>query len=588
MPASSAPGPPRPRPNWSDFTLALKAGRNALLGIGLFSAFLNILALTGALFMLQIYDRVLPSGSVPTLVALSLLAAILFAFYGLLDFVRGRVLVRLGAWFDAAISPKVYRAIVRLPMSRIPDSSKIEPLRDLDAVRSFLSGPAPAALFDLPWVPLYLGVIYLFHPLLALLALAGMLVLFCVMLATELLTRSATAAVNACATARQRLSETSRRNAEALTALGMVSHFALRWDAANDLYMASQQRVSDLAGGLGSLARALRMLLQSAVLGWGAYLVICQEASAGLIIAASILTGRALAPLDLAIPNWRSWTAARQAWKRLAKLLQVLPDPASVMPLKSPHQQLAVERVSAMPPGSTRLVIKDACFTVQKGQALGIIGASASGKSSLARLLVGAWTPAAGKVRLDGAALDQWSPQALGRHIGYLPQTVELLPGTVAENIARFQPDADPEDISRAADAAGVHELIVNLPEGYQTAIGEQGAGLSAGQQQRIALARALYDDPFLVVLDEPNSNLDAEGEAALTQAIIGVRDRGGIAVVIAHHPSALASVDTVLVLGQGRIKDFGPKDRILSRVLRPAATHPPLKVVTEATGVVP
>lgn len=588
MPASSAPGPPRPRPNWSDFTLALKAGRNALLGIGLFSAFLNILALTGALFMLQIYDRVLPSGSVPTLVALSLLAAILFAFYGLLDFVRGRVLVRLGAWFDAAISPKVYRAIVRLPMSRIPDSSKIEPLRDLDAVRSFLSGPAPAALFDLPWVPLYLGVIYLFHPLLALLALAGMLVLFCVMLATELLTRSATAAVNACATARQRLSETSRRNAEALTALGMVSHFALRWDAANDLYMASQQRVSDLAGGLGSLARALRMLLQSAVLGWGAYLVICQEASAGLIIAASILTGRALAPLDLAIPNWRSWTAARQAWKRLAKLLQVLPDPASVMPLKSPHQQLAVERVSAMPPGSTRLVIKDACFTIQKGQALGIIGASASGKSSLARLLVGAWTPAAGKVRLDGAALDQWSPQALGRHIGYLPQTVELLPGTVAENIARFQPDADPEDISRAADAAGVHELIVNLPEGYQTAIGEQGAGLSAGQQQRIALARALYDDPFLVVLDEPNSNLDAEGEAALTQAIIGVRDRGGIAVVIAHHPSALASVDTVLVLGQGRIKDFGPKDRILSRVLRPAATHPPLKVVTEATGVVP
>lgn len=588
MPASSAPGPPRPRPNWSDFTLALKAGRNALLGIGLFSAFLNILALTGALFMLQIYDRVLPSGSVPTLVALSLLAAILFAFYGLLDFVRGRVLVRLGAWFDAAISPKVYRAIVRLPMSRIPDSSKIEPLRDLDAVRSFLSGPAPAALFDLPWVPLYLGVIYLFHPLLALLALAGMLVLFCVMLATELLTRSATAAVNACATARQRLSETSRRNAEALTALGMVSHFALRWDAANDLYMASQQRVSDLAGGLGSLARALRMLLQSAVLGWGAYLVICQEASAGLIIAASILTGRALAPLDLAIPNWRSWTAARQAWKRLAKLLQVLPDPASVMPLKSPHQQLAVERVSAMPPGSTRLVIKDACFTIQKGQALGIIGASASGKSSLARLLVGAWPPTAGKVRLDGAALDQWSPQALGRHIGYLPQTVELLPGTVAENIARFQPDADPEDISRAADAAGVHELIVNLPEGYQTAIGEQGAGLSAGQQQRIALARALYDDPFLVVLDEPNSNLDAEGEAALTQAIIGVRDRGGIAVVIAHHPSALASVDTVLVLGQGRIKDFGPKDRILSRVLRPAATHPPLKVVTEATGVVP
>jgi PrtD family type I secretion system ABC transporter len=412
------------------------------------------------------------------------------------------------------------------------------------------------------------------------------MVLVVVMLATELLTRAATASASTHAAERQRLAETSRRNAEALTALGMVSQYGDRWGATNDHYMASQQRASDVAGGLGSLARTLRMVLQSAVLALGAYLVIRQEATAGLIIAASILTGRALAPLDLAIPNWKTWTAARQSWKRLSKLLEALPDPDDVLPLRSPHQQLTVEAASVTPPGSTRLVVQDATFALNTGQALGIIGPSASGKSSLARLLVGVWTPVSGKIRLDGAALEQWSPAARGRHIGYLPQTVELLPGTVSENIGRFQPEADPEDVIRAAEAADVHDLIVSLPDGYQTVIGEQGAGLSAGQQQRVALARALYDDPFLVVLDEPNSNLDADGEAALTRAIFGVRQRGGIAIVIAHRPSALAGVDSLLVMGSGRIKAFGPKEEILSKVQRPAvAAPPPLKVVADTTG---
>jgi len=288
----------------------------------------------------------------------------------------------------------------------------------------------------------------------------------------------------------------------------------------------------------------------------------------------------------MAIPNWKGWTAARQSWKTLSQTLQIVRESSSVLPLRRPTEQVTTVMASVAPPGTTKPVIQDASFTLNKGQGLGIIGPSASGKSSLARLLVGVWQPMRGKIQLDGAALDQWSPEALGRHIGYLPQAVELLPGTVTENIARFDPEIDPEVVIRAAEAAGVHDLIVSLPEGYQTVIGEQGAGLSAGQQQRIALARALYGDPFLVVLDEPNSNLDTEGQAALAQAILGVRRRGGIAVVITHLSSALATLDTVLVMGKGRIQAFGPKAEILPKVLRPTvAAPPPLKVVGDTMG---
>lgn len=560
--------------------------RLALIGIGLISAVINLLALTGALFMLQIYDRVLPSGSVPTLVALSLLVTGLFGFYALLDFIRSRVLVRLGAWLDAELSPRAYQAIVRAPLSATTSTSKIEPLRDLDSVRTFVTGPAPGVLFDLPWVPFYLGVIYLFHPLLALLAFAGMIVLVLVMLATELLTRTATETASMYAYERQRLAEASRRNAEPLTALGMSGRYGARWSSANERYMASQQRVSDVASGLGALARSLRMLLQSAVLALGAFLVVNQEATAGVIIAASILTGRALAPLDAAIPNWKNWAAARQSWKRLSRLLGALPEREEQLPLRRPKQQLTMESASVIPPGAPKAVVQDASLSLSKGQGLGIIGPSASGKSSLARLLVGVWAPARGSVQLDSASLDQWPAEELGRHIGYVPQSVELLPGTVGENISRFDPEPNPDAIHRAAEAAGVHDLIVGLVEGYQTPIGSNGSGLSAGQQQRIALARALYGEPFLVVLDEPNSNLDAEGEAALTRAILGVRERGGIAVVIAHHPSALAGVDTLLVMGQGRVRAFGPKKEILPKVLRPAGTPAPLKVMGESTEV--
>jgi len=332
----------------------------------------------------------------------------------------------------------------------------------------------------------------------------------------------------------------------------------------------------------------LRLMLQSAVLAVGAYLVIHQEATAGIIIAGSILSARALAPVDLTIAHWKGFVAARQSWHRLNALLSVMPVRTMPMALQAPVQRLTAESVSASPPGIQKIVVQDIGFRLEAGQGLGIIGPSGSGKSSLARLLVGVWQPARGKIRLDGAALDQWSPDALGRHIGYLPQDVELLAGTVAQNIARFEPDADPAAVLAAAKAVGVHELIVGLPAGYGTAIGEQGSALSAGQAQRIALARAVYRNPFLVVLDEPNSHLDSEGDEALTRAILGVRERNGIVIVIAHRPSAIAGVDYVLVMNQGRAQALGPKNEVLSKVLqRPDSVPRPLKVVAdnESTG---
>jgi ATP-binding cassette subfamily C protein len=330
------------------------------------------------------------------------------------------------------------------------------------------------------------------------------------------------------------------------------------------------------------------MMIQSGVLAVGAWLVINQQASAGIIIAGSILSARALAPVDLAIANWKGFQAARQAWARLNRLLSIFPAQKELMPLQAPVANLSVENVSAAPPGVQKLVVQDVSFVLQAGNGLGIIGPSASGKSSLSRLLVGLWQPVRGHVRMDGAALDQWMPEALGRHIGYLPQNVELLAGSVAQNISRFEHDADPEAIVKAAKTAGVHDLIVKLPEGYETAVGEQGSALSAGQAQRIALARALYRDPFLVVLDEPNSNLDYEGDEALARAVMSVRKRGGIAVIVAHRPSALEAVDLLCVMSQGRMQHpVGPKDAVLAKVLQRPAQPRPLKVVPE-TGEAP
>jgi len=572
----------------SSVAAGLAACKGAFIAVGALTGVINVLMLTGSLFMLQVYDRVLPSRSVPTLLALGAMAAALFAFQGFLDMCRGRILVRIGSFLNENLNERIYDALARVPLKIQGKADGIQPVRDLDQIQGFLSGLGPTALFDMPWMPLYLGICFVFHPWIGITALAGALVLVSLTLWTEALTRApakATAEANA---RRLGLAEVTRRNAEVLQAMGMRGHLAAAWSDANERYRGSSVRTADVAGGLGAASRVLRMMLQSTVLAVGAYLAINQEATAGIIIASSILVSRALAPVELAIANWKGFVAARQSRGRLTDLLKMMEQSTPGTRLPPPTKSLAVEALNIAPPGQTKIVVNDASFALQSGQGLGIIGPSASGKSSLARGLVGVWTPARGKVRLDGAALEQWSSEGLGPHIGYLPQDVELFEGTVAENIARFSPDFDSDAVIEAARAAGVHELIVRLQDGYDARVGEGGVAVSAGQRQRIALARALYGNPFLVVLDEPNSNLDAEGDEALTRAILGARARGAIVIVIAHRPSALLGVDLILAMANGRVQAFGPKEEVLQKVLERSKSHlrsVKLATETEATS---
>lgn len=543
------------------------------------SGVVNVLALTGSFFMLQVYDRVIPGRSVPTLVGLAVFAGTLFVFQGVLELIRSRLLVRIGMALDARLSGQVYAALMRLPLRTKLAGDGLQSLRDLDQVRSFMSSAGPTALFDLPWMPLYLAICFLFHFWIGMTALAGVVVLFSLTLLAEIRTREPARKANSQAAARNTLAEATRRNVEVLQAMGFGSRIAERWSGINADYLDTNATASDLAGTLGTISKILRMMLQSGILAIGAYLVIHQEATGGIMIASSIMMSRALAPIELAIAHWRGFVTARQAWTRLTQLLVLLPETAISVSLPAPRSALSVENISVTPPGERRMVVQDATFALERGVGLGIVGPSASGKSSLVRAIAGIWLPVRGTVRLDGATLDQWSPEELGNHVGYLPQDVQLFDGTIAENIARFEPQAPSDKILAAARAAGVHDLVIHLPEGYETRIGEAGSALSAGQRQRVALARALYGDPFLVILDEPNSNLDAEGEAALTEAIQSVRARGGVAIVVAHRPSALASLDQVLVMANARIVAFGPKNEILNKITRSAGV--PLKVVS-------
>jgi ATP-binding cassette, subfamily C, bacterial PrsD len=570
----------------------LKACRGAFLGVALLSGLINLLYLSGSIFMMEVYDRVLPSRSLPTLVGLSLIIVVLYLFQGLFDAVRGRILARVGAAVDEDLSQAVFQSQLAAPLKSRPEGDGQQPLRDLDQIRAFLAGGGPSALFDLPWMPLYLAICFAFHPYIGLVALAGGLVLITLTLLTEMLTRGSTKAAVGAAVQRNTIAEGARRNAEVVHALGMAGRIGTRWGEANAQYLAHQQRTSDVAGGFGAMSKVLRMLLQSAVLAVGAYLVIEGEATGGIMIAASILTSRALAPVELAIANWKGFVTARQGWRRLQEQLDRTAPAAAPLALPAPRALLALDAAGTGAPGSQRFAVQDVSFELKAGAGLGIIGPSASGKSSLARMLVGVWPTWRGKVRLDAAALEQWPAEERGRHIGYLPQDVELFAGTVAQNIARFEAQPDPQAVIAAAQAANVHEMILHLPDGYETQVGEAGAALSGGQRQRLGLARALYGTPFLVVLDEPNSNLDSEGEQALGAAILGVRARGGIVIVIAHRPSALAGVDQVLVMAEGRVQSFGPKDEVLSKVLRPVPAPEPrlpsatsLKVV-EGLGV--
>ncbi|KAA0072984.1 type I secretion system permease/ATPase [Tardiphaga sp. P9-11] len=561
----------------SEFAGFLSSCRQIFWAMAIFSGVSNILMLTGSFFMLQVYDRVLPSRSVPTLIALLALAILLYLFQSGLDLIRTRISARMGRHLDETLGGRVFDAVIRLPLKTRGDGDGLQPVRDLDQVRSFLASGGPSALFDIPWMPVYLGICFLFHFWIGVTALVGALVLVAITMLTEIRSQGPAKASAQFAVVRNSVATEGRRNAEALHAMGMRRLAAARWHEANRKYLAANEAASDVASGLGGASKAFRAILQSGVLAVGAYLVINQESTAGIIIAGSILTSRALAPVELAIANWKGFVSARQSRQRLEQLLTLLPKEEEPLALPSPVEAIAMENVYVNAPASDRVVLHDVSFNLRKGEGLGIIGPSGSGKSSLVRALVGVWPQMRGRITLDNAALGQWSSEALGKHIGYLPQDVELFDGSIAVNIARFDPNANPKAVLAAARAAGAHDLILSFPDGYGTKIGEGGMALSAGQRQRIGLARAFYGDPFLVVLDEPTSNLDADGEAALTEAILTVRRRNGIVVVIAHRPKALDGVDHVLVIAEGKVQSFGRKEDVLTKVLRTAT---PLKVV--------
>ena len=547
-----------------DATKLISGFRGVMVFLFAMSGVINVLALTGAFYMLQIYDRALTGGSIPTLVALSLLAIGLYMFQGAFDVIRSQVLVRIGARLDKKVAPLAHRVAIDMPRFGFSTAESLERGRDVDTVRGFLGSQGPVALFDLPWIPVYLIFVYLLHPLLGALTLGGAVVLAGLTITTELMTRRLSAATQKSVITRNAIADSNTRNADILKAMGFAGRAVDRFNAANDEHLALQTRTNDISGTFGAISRVLRMLLQSAILGLGAYLTIKGDLSAGAIIASSVASSRALAPIDLAIGNWKSVVAARQAFQRLRETVIALSEAKEPMALPNPVASLKIEKITVAAPASGRVLLSEVAFELKAGDGLGIIGPSAGGKTTLVRALAGVWPVLRGSIRLDDAELTQWSDDVLGQHIGYLPQDVALLDATIAENICRLAPEPDPRAIIEAAQAAGVHEMIVRMPDGYRTQIGPQGMALSAGQRQRIGLARALFGNPFLVIMDEPNSNLDGEGELALTAAISGIRARGGIAIVVAHRPSALAAVDLVAIVQNGRLVGFGPKDEII------------------------
>ncbi len=570
----------------SPIRAVLASSRSIFVGVGALSGVINLLMLTGSLFMMQVYDRVLGSQSIPTLVALSLIAIAAYAFQGGIDILRARVLALAGERIEEEITPKVNAAVADLPL-RMPRGANeaLQPFRDLESVRGFMAGPGPLALFDTPWLPVYLVVLFLLHWMIGVLTICGALVLIALTYLTEVRTKAPTRAAFEAQSQRNQASDATQRGAEVVRAMGLMPALSHRWDQAHQRYLAAQRRATFAAGLFSGLSKTFRMILQSAVLGLGAYLAVKGQLSSGSIIAASVLSGRALAPIDQALAAWKSFVAARQGYARLNKLLAMYPDTPAKFALPEPKASLTVENLMIASPGSRTPIVRRAQFSLKAGQALGIIGPSAAGKTSLVRALVGVWPPLAGRILLDGASLDQWSPEALGPSIGYLPQDAQLFDGTIAENIARFETEADSNAVIDAAQLAGFHHHVVGFADGYNTRIGQGGTHLSAGQHQRAGLARALYGNPFLVVLDEPNANLDAEGETAVVEAVKSVRARGGIAIVIAHRPSAIAAVDLLLVMKGGDVVAFGPRDEVLNKTVQNAAKIIPMPAVNKREG---
>ena len=558
------------RPEATDLQRALKACRGSFVTVGFFSMFINLLMLVPPLYMLQVYDRVIASRSEDTLFMLTLVVVFLFAVMGLLELVRSRILIRVGNRLDTLVNERLYSAMFRRSVLT-QGQQTAQPLSDLTNLRQFLTGNGLFAFFDAPWVPIYLAVLYLFHPWLGAFATVAGIILLSLAIANEKATKSILADANSDHIKAQNLANSNLRNSEVLHAMGMLPGIMGRWAAKHHEFLAKQSRASDRAGALTNASKVLRMLFQSMILGLGALLVLKGEMSPGMMIAGSILMGRALAPIDQMIGSWKGFVSSRGAYQRLNELLTQIPDENRRMSLPAPEGNVAIETVAAAPPGVRMATIRGINFTVDSGEHIGIIGPSAAGKSTLARVLLGIWPPQVGSVRLDGADITQWNRDELGPHIGYLPQDIELFDGTISENIARFG-EVDAEKVVAAARKAGVHEMILQLPNGYDTAIGAASGALSGGQRQRVGLARALYGDPVLVVLDEPNSNLDDAGERQLSRAIQQLKQEGVTLFVISHRTSVLKNMDKLLVLKEGQVSMYGPRDEVLAQFARKPA----------------
>lgn len=544
--------------------------RKMFYTVGFFSMFINMLGLVPAIYMLQVYDRVLQSRNMTTLLMLTLMIIGFYIVQGLLEMARSRMLVRVGAKMDVKLSDRVFVASFERNL-RGGGGNAGAALSDLTNVRQFLTGNGLFAFFDAPWAPIYLGVIFLLSPWLGLFAVVAAIILFSLAWATEIATRKPLAEAGQIAAKANNSATNNLRNAEVIEAMGMLDNLKARWFEKQVRFLALQGEASDKAGAISATTKAFRIAVQSLVLGAGALLVIEGKLTSGGMIAASILLGKALQPVELAIGVWKQLLTARSAYHRLEEMLQLFPAREEGMSLPRPNGNLLVEGVTAAPPGSKNMVLKQVAFQTQQGEVIGIIGPSASGKSTLARLMVGVWPAAAGKVRLDGADVYTWGKEELGPAVGYLPQDIELFEGTIAENIARFG-EVDATKVVAAAQLAGVHEMILRFPNGYDTQIGEGGSHLSGGQRQRIAFARAVYDNPAFVVLDEPNSNLDDAGEAALIQAVLQLKARGTTVVVITHRTNIIAAVDKILLLVDGTVQMFAPRDQVLQALQQKAA----------------
>lgn len=559
----------------SEVGQALVSSRRAFFGVAVFSAFINILMLTGPLYMLQVYDRVLASSSMPTLIAISILMAAMYTFMGFLEHIRSRVLVRIGDKLERDLGARTFSVWLKQGLFG-KAGQRNRPLNDLATLRQFLSGPAPGTFADIPWVPVYIAVLFIFHPWLGWAGVAATIVIFVLALINERSTREPLQQANILKSKSQMFAQAGHDNADAITAMGMAGNMQTKWQAYVDKASKETMTGSDRAGTATATTKAFRMFVQSSMLGLGGALAIQQIITPGMMIAGSIVLGRALAPVQMVLGQWRGFIAARQAFHRLNKFYNVISEDEDVLSLPKPSGKLSVENVVAAPPGSQIAVLLGVNFKLEPGQGLAVMGPSASGKSTLARLLVGVWMPNKGAVRLDGATFAQWNREELGPHIGYLPQEVTLFDGSIADNISRFTPNANPEDIVLAAKRADVHDMILRFPDGYDTMLGEGGMVLSGGQTQRIALARALFGDPCLLVLDEPNANLDTEGDMALSKAIIETRKRGNTVIVMTHRSSAIAAVDQLLILRDGKQIAFGPKEKVLEEMRKASPMTPP------------